>query len=168
MSKLRLRIRDFRPEDFEAIYGIDQICFPLDIAFSRGEFAFCLNHPQGIARVAEGVDGIAGFVLARKEGPFRAHILTLDVVPEMRRRGVGTRLMNDLHHALKQQSIGLLVLEVAVKNVGAQRLYENLGYEYRGLLAGYYRGREDAYRMTRNRSAICGFSRSNFESVGEK
>jgi ribosomal-protein-alanine N-acetyltransferase len=149
MSSPALRIRDFRPEDFEMIYKIDQICFPADIAFSRNDFVFCLSHPGSIAFLAEEMSGIAGFVLARIETRSRAHVLTLDVVPELRGRSVGTKLMNRLHETLQGQRIRVSLLEVGIQNIAAQRLYEKLGYEVQGLLRGYYQGREDAYRMRR-------------------
>jgi [ribosomal protein S18]-alanine N-acetyltransferase len=149
MSSPSLRIRNFRPSDFEEIYQIDQICFPEALAFSRGEFSLYLSPPNSIARLAEGMNGIAGFVLAWIEGWSGAHVLTLDVVPEMRKCKIGTRLMNRLHRELQKCGVAVSVLEVETQNTAAQRLYEKLGYEYQELLPGYYRGRQDAYRMKR-------------------
>ena len=57
--------------------------------------------------------------------------------------------MNKLHLELKKQKIGLSILEVGVQNLPAQHLYEKLHYQYLETLVGYYRGREDAYRMVR-------------------
>jgi len=149
MSNQPLRIRNFQDGDLEALYRIDQACFPADIAFSRGEFLFYLSHPKSIARVAEGPGGILGFVLARIEARQSAHVVTLDVVPEARRRNIGTVLMEALHEVIGRQGIRVFILEVGVGNMPAQRLYEKLGYERIEKLEGYYRGREDAYRMLR-------------------
>jgi [ribosomal protein S18]-alanine N-acetyltransferase len=149
MSDLPPRIRPHEPDDFEALFQIDQICFPADIAFSQAEMFFYLNHPKSIAWVAEGSGSILGFILARIDSRSRAHVLTLDVVPEARKRKIGTALMDRLHQELENRQIKVSILEVGVRNVPAQRLYEKLCYEYAGTLTGYYRGREDAYRMTR-------------------
>jgi ribosomal-protein-alanine N-acetyltransferase len=149
MSELALRIRNAKAEDLEALYRIDHICFPEDIAFSRAELGLHLNHPKSIARVAEGPGGILGFVLARVEKRARAHVITLDVIPAVRQCRIGTSLMNTLHGELEKRGIGATILEVGVRNVPAQRLYEKLHYQYLGTLSGYYRGREDAYRMER-------------------
>jgi [ribosomal protein S18]-alanine N-acetyltransferase len=149
MSDLPLRIRSLHGRDWNALFEIDQICFPADIAFSRGEFAFYLNHPKSIARVAEGSGRILGFVLARVGQRSIAHVLTLDVIPEVRQHQIGTKLMEALHRELKKRGIGVCVLEVAIGNLAAQRLYEKLKYRYLETLIGYYRGREDAYRMVR-------------------
>ena len=129
------------------LYRIDRTCFPEDIAFSRTELKFYLNHPESIARVAEEDGRILGFVLARVESPLFAHVLTLDIVTEARRRNIGTSLMEELHRMLRERGIGAAVLEVAINNIPAQRLYEKMHYQYLGILTGYYHGREDAYRM---------------------
>jgi ribosomal-protein-alanine N-acetyltransferase len=149
MSKRSLKIRRFQEDDLETVYRIDQICFSADIAFCREEFIFLLHHPSSIAWVAEGPAGILGFVLARIESPLCAHVLTLDVVPEVRKQKIGTLLMNVLHEDLKRQGIRASILEVNVRNAPARLLYEKLQYQYYETLSGYYHGREDAHRMVR-------------------
>ena len=149
-DKNLLRIRSCKPEDINFLHNIDQVCFPGDIAFSRADFLFCLNHPSTIARVAEVAGRIIGFVLGRIEDEARAHVLTLDVVPCERRSKVGTILMNVLHDELKKHRIAVSVLEVSTVNLAAQRLYEKLDYKYLEILPGYYNGRLDAYRMVRS------------------
>jgi len=149
MPGLPLRIRNFHAEDFDELYRIDQVCFPPDIAFTRGEIVFYLSHPKSMAWLAEWDGRILGFVLARVEDGSRAHVLTLDVVPDVRQHGIGTALMKRLHQELRKQRIGLSILEVGVLNTPARRLYEKLQYRYEATLAGYYRGREDAYRMVK-------------------
>jgi ribosomal-protein-alanine N-acetyltransferase len=152
MSDKPPTIRSFRAKDLETLCRIDRICFPEDIAFSRTELAFYLKDTKSIARVANEAGRILGFVLAHIESPSHAHVLTLDVIPEERRRGIGTLLMDALHLRLKMKGIGAAFLEVEASNVPAQRLYEKLQYRYFGSMRGYYHGRDDAYRMVR---AIC-------------
>jgi [ribosomal protein S18]-alanine N-acetyltransferase len=149
MLEAPLRIRNYREEDLDVLCRIDQICFPEYMVFSRADFVFHLSHPKRIARVAEASGRIIGFILVRIHGSSYAHVITLDVVPDARQRRVGTRLMDDLHKAIERRKIGACVLEVGVRNVTAQHLYEKLQYRYMGTLPGYYRDREDAYRMVR-------------------
>ncbi len=149
MTELRPRIRKFQSGDLDELYTIDQICFPKNLAFSRAQLTSYASNPHSIAWVAEGSGGILGFVLAHIDKLSFAHVLTLDVIPEFRQRKIGTLLMNAVHRELKQQGIGTIVLEVGVRNIAAQRLYEKLNYRYLGMLPGYYNGREDAYRMAR-------------------
>jgi ribosomal-protein-alanine N-acetyltransferase len=144
-----LRIRNYQKKDLEVLHRIDRICFPEDIAFSLEELSAYFNHPGSIARVAEDSARKLGFILAHVQDRSHAHLLTLDVVPEARRRGIGTSLMGALHRELKVRGIGAAVLEVGVRNAAARRLYESLQYQYLGILPGYYRQREDAYRMIR-------------------
>jgi [ribosomal protein S18]-alanine N-acetyltransferase len=152
MSAQLPRIRYTRPEDLGNLHEIDRICFPEHISFSRTELLFYLNHPKSIARVAEGLGRILGFVLAKVERGKQAHVITLDVIPEARQQNIGTMLMNEIHRELKKIGIQTIILEVGADNIPAQRLYEGLRYRYLDRLPGYYRGREDAYRMVRTGS----------------
>jgi [ribosomal protein S18]-alanine N-acetyltransferase len=149
MAALLSRIRSFRTEDLTELHEIDGVCFPAHIAFSRSELFFYLNHPKSITRVAEAPGRILGFVLARAESGKRAHIVTLDVVPEARKQKIGTMLMNEIHCELKKIGVRAIFLEVEAGNLPAQRLYQGLQYKFVGILEGYYQGREDAYRMAR-------------------
>ncbi|NLT66220.1 MAG: GNAT family N-acetyltransferase [Acidobacteria bacterium] len=148
MQEPPLRIRGYRPDDFEELLVMDRACFPPHIAFSRWELAFNLNHPESIARVADDSRRIVGFVLARMEGRSRtAHIITLDVAPEVRRKKIGTALMRFVHDELAGRGIRSVILEVSVQNVAALRLYEKFHYRRTCLLSGYYHGIEDAYQL---------------------
>jgi [ribosomal protein S18]-alanine N-acetyltransferase len=149
MPALPYRIRQFKPEDLAELHEIDQICFPAHISFSRAELLFYINHPKSITRVIEVPGRIIGFVLSRIENARQAHFITLDVIPGFRKQKIGTRLMSEMHDELKKQGIQSAVLEVAVDNLPAQRLYERLQYRYIKTLPGYYHGCEDAYQMTR-------------------
>jgi [ribosomal protein S18]-alanine N-acetyltransferase len=149
MDNPPLRIRGFCPEDFDALFLMDQICFASDIAFSREEFLYYLHHPHGIVRICEEARGVAGFVMARVTSRSNAHVITLDVSPEWRRCGMGTMLMNDLHRELEKRKVERSILEVGVENTPAQCLYQKMGYKTVNTLTGYYRGKEDAYRMMR-------------------
>jgi len=149
MQRIALRIRPLGAEDAGELHAIDRICFPEDIAFSREEMEHYLKHPKSFARSAEIGGKMAGFILARIDRYSGAHILTLDVIPGIRQRGVGTALMNELHDELESRRVRVCFLEVGVRNAPARSLYERLQYRYLGVLPGYYRGREDAYRMAR-------------------
>jgi [ribosomal protein S18]-alanine N-acetyltransferase len=143
----RLRIRCSRAEDIDELHRIDQICFPSHISFSRAELSSYVCHSKSIARVAEAQGSILGFVLALTEASRQAHVITLDVVPEARRRKIGTMLMEEIHRALKRRGARAIFLEVGTENIPAQRLYEALQYRTIGKLPGYYHGREDAQLM---------------------
>lgn len=100
--------------------------------------------------VAEDEGGIAGFAIVefQLEGGRRiGHIVTIDVAPEQRRRGMGRLLMNALLENCREARAGSLRLEVAVDNEGAQAFYRLLGFTEIGRIPGYYLGRLDALTM---------------------
>ena len=80
----------------------------------------------------------AGFVMARDLGG-EAEILTLGVLPGMRRRGIGRALLDLLRAEAVRRRIGSIVLEVAVDNEAARRLYGRAGFVGVGTRARYYR-----------------------------
>lgn len=141
-------MRNCRPADLATLHAIDRICFPEDTAYSRAELAFFLGHPAAISRIAELEGKVLGFVIGRTEAGASAHVITLDVVPEARRHGVGSALMAALHAEFRARGITQVVLEVAVVNEEAQRFYARLGYSRVGRLRHYYKAEGDAYRMS--------------------
>ena len=98
--------------------------------------------------VAEGDAGILGFVVAetrRKTG----HIITIDVVAEARRTGVGSALLGVAESQLQQNGAKAVALETPVNNEAAIRFYKQQGYFVERTVAGYYSGQLDALVMTK-------------------
>ncbi len=72
-------------------------------------------------------------------------------IPSHRRRGIATRLLERLFELTRSDGRRGYTLEVRVSNAGAIALYEELGFERRGLRRGYYTdNREDALIMWRD------------------
>ncbi len=144
-----VKIRRPRAEEAGVLLEIDQICFPVEIAFSQDEIASYLNHPKSIAWVAERAGRIIGYVIVHRASNLMAHVITLDVLPEARRQKIGTRLLNRIHEELRERGSHAVILEVGVANGPAQKLYAKLKYRYVEKLPGYYHGNQDAWRMVR-------------------
>ena len=90
----------------------------------------------GFVAMADGeVIGMIELWLKQPRDPEGARIqrrkvdLGLAVAPEWRGRGVGTALMLAAEHWAREQGAERMVLDLAANNIGAQRLYERLGYE---------------------------------------
>ena len=86
---------------------------------------------------SSGSNAIAGFAIAQ---PYKKHgrILTLDILPEARRSGLGSRLLSECEARLRQRSCTEIYLETAVNNEPALKLYHKMGYRILRTLPGYY------------------------------
>jgi ribosomal-protein-alanine N-acetyltransferase len=99
----------------------------------------------------------AGFALARdlrKE----CEILSLGVLPERRREGVGTALLNSVCVEARLRSAESIVLEVAVDNVAALALYTVRGFSPVGRRRNYYRRTRNSADALVLRLALTGTS----------
>ena len=69
-----------------------------------------------------------------------SELLTVAVVPEARRKGVGAALVTSAGVAALVRGAASMHLEVAETNEGARALYRKLGYEEAGRRHAYYAG----------------------------
>ncbi|HTZ60696.1 MAG TPA: N-acetyltransferase [Acidobacteriaceae bacterium] len=149
-------MRRFETQDLAGLHQLDQVCFSRNIAYSRAELRFFLARPGCSCWIAEHPENkLAGFVILERESRDRqsiGHIITLDVDPAARRRGLGTLLMHAVEEQLKQEGIRLIRLEVAETNTVARQFYRGLGFVTRGRIAKYYGGRIDAEVMEKTLS----------------
>jgi ribosomal-protein-alanine N-acetyltransferase len=105
-----------------------------------------LQRAIGVAVPSEAsILGYGGFWLMAGE----AHISTIAVRPEWRRRGIGELLLVAMLELAVELGGDLATLEVRVSNVVAQSLYQKYGFAKVGLRPHYYSDRgEDALIMT--------------------
>ena len=78
-----------------------------------------------------------------------AHLNLLAVAPQHRRQGLGRRLMDWLTRTAIEAGVFRINLELRTENGAARAFYESQGFDQRGVIQGYYQGREAALRMTR-------------------
>jgi [ribosomal protein S18]-alanine N-acetyltransferase len=77
-----------------------------------------------------------------------SHILNLAVHQDYRRKGVATRLMNEILRELKKKECVFMYLEVRASNTGAQKFYEFFGFKVESIRKKYYTNPdEDALLM---------------------
>ena len=91
---------------------------------SRNEAPDRSGAPTDAAPKAQstGSNAIVGFAVAQ---PYKKHgrILTLDILSEARRTGLGTRLLVECEARLRQRRCTEIYLETAVNNEPALKLY---------------------------------------------
>ncbi len=139
-------LRGYVPEDFETLYAIDQACYPPGIAYTKRMLREFLRLPGVDCRVAEAAGQIVGFLLAERETA-RAHVITIDVLENHRRRGVGSELLRSVEQSLAACGVREVELETATDNHAAVAFWERHGYRRVGVLPRYYLGRHNAYFM---------------------
>ena len=99
------------------------------------------------------IDPAGGMVLARVAAD-EAEILTLAVTREVRRTGLGRRLLRAAMDEAAARGAVSMVLEVAVINAPAASLYRTAGFTEVGRRRAYYPGGVDALIL--RASLVCG------------
>jgi ribosomal-protein-alanine N-acetyltransferase len=152
-----IQLRPFQRADIETLYRIDHICFAPGIAYSKAELRYYVQHPRSLTVVAETeTKAIAGFCTGRlhsREGALFGHIITIDVLPDARRQGVGRMLLQAVEEHFLAKAAHCIRLEVAIDNLQARTFYQAMGYARMGMIPGYYAGRLDALVMQKELKA---------------
>lgn len=139
-----ITIRDFRPEDFEELWCMDQECFPAGISYSKPELRAYIRHRGAFTLVAEDAEhgGIRGFIVGHSG--VSGHIVTIDVSPGGRRSGVGSLLLRAAEDRLRHSGALAVGLETAVDNLPALSFYKRHGYSVIRTWPRYYSNGVDA------------------------
>lgn len=145
---MSFRLRDFRPEDFDTLWKIDQQCFAPGIAYSRFELKVYLRRRTSFSLIAELDSGsIAGFIVAETGRRRAGHIITIDVLPGARRLGIGSKLLQAAEGRLWAAGSERVELETAVDNASAIAFYKRHGYFLVKTIPRYYSIGVDALVM---------------------
>jgi ribosomal-protein-alanine N-acetyltransferase len=140
------RDKPHQPEDFEALYQLDQECYPPGIAYSRRMLKWYMRLPGADCLVAEHDAAIAGFILTSHEADL-GHVITLDVAKAQRRSGVGTALLAAAEARMFAAGVRRVSLETATDNAPAVAFWKKHGYRTVAVLKNYYLDKLDAYEM---------------------
>jgi ribosomal-protein-alanine acetyltransferase len=108
----------------------------------------CVYHSDFVVLVARDGKRVAGFAVMEFLD-YHAHLVMLAVEPGYQGRGIGHSLLVWLEATARTAGTFLIQLEVRAGNLSARRFYERAGFVEAGLRRGYYAGREDAVRMSR-------------------
>jgi ribosomal-protein-alanine N-acetyltransferase len=119
---------------------LHRACFPED-PWDAGAIAQIMRMPGFFGCVEWEEDVPAGFALALDLGN-EAEILSLGVVPEARRSGIGAALLDALFCEAGLRAAEWVILEVAANNTGARALYAASGFTVVGYRRNYYRQAE--------------------------
>lgn len=155
---MEFRLREYRPEDLELLWRIDQNCFAPGIAYSRRELGAYIRRQGAFTLVAEQAPpcgslspSIAGFIVAEARRG-QGHILTIDVLPGSRRFGLGSKLLLTAEDRLRGLSCDVVVLETAVDNAAALTFYKRHQYTVARVVPHYYQSGVDALLLAKDLS----------------
>lgn len=133
-----------RPSDLPAVMEITHRSLPLP--WGEAVWREELASPLGLYLVLE-VDGAVSGYIGLKVISDEAHVMTIAVRPEQRRRGFARTLVEAALADPASVRARRFYLEVRPSNTGARALYGSLGFVQTGIRPGYY-GDEDALLMT--------------------
>lgn len=125
-------------------------CFRDGENYTKHTFAYLLNEPKTLSYRATTPTGeMVGFIVVMINENGAAHLTTIGVAPEHRRRGLARDLLRHMEEALRTRDISTVLLEVRVGNIAAQRLYRENGYAVGQRIEKYYNNGEDGYLMVK-------------------
>lgn len=123
-------------------------CFRNGDNYTKHTFDYLLNEPRTLSYriLAENGEMVAfAFVMESDNGS--AHLTTIGVAPEHRRRGLAERLLLHIEKAVSSRGLTTIMLEVRVGNNAAQELYRRNGYTIVQRVNKYYTNGEDCFLM---------------------
>lgn len=133
-------------EDIPAVMSIEKRVYPFP--WTEGIFRDCLRVGY-LCRALEQDGAIQAYgVISIAAG--ESHILNICVSPELRRRGLGRRMLDYLMDEARRSGAKTMLLEVRVSNTTAIHMYQQAGFNEIGYRPNYYPirdGREDALLM---------------------
>jgi len=144
-------VRPLTERQSKEVLKLNLRCFRNGENYTKYTFAYLFNEPRSISyqmATASGEMAAFAFVLLNPDGA--AHLTTIGVAPEHRRRGLAARLLSHLDEVLRIKGVSTIVLELRVSNLAAKRLYTDAGYSLVNRLTNYYSDGEDCFLMVKS------------------
>jgi ribosomal protein S18 acetylase RimI-like enzyme len=142
-------LRAYRSGDVEAMFRLDEVCFPEPYRFDRITMREFAEARSAIVAIVEdkAKREMAGFLilhiekarLERREVEPCGYIVTIDVAPALRRTGIATEMMSYVERKARAAGVNSVALHVAIDNGGAVAFYERNGYRCLGVAPHFYR-----------------------------
>jgi len=142
-KQTQVQIRWMIRRDLPTVLAIEESSF--EFAWSEEEFIRCLRQRNCIGMVAELGDQVVGFMIYELHQN-RIHLLNFAVCPMMRKKQIGTAMVDKLIGKLSDDRRNRILLEVRETNLDAQLFFRKLGFRVISLLRDFYDDTpEDAY-----------------------
>lgn len=134
-------ITDAKPDHLDAIYEVERSSF--ERPYPRGLLKFyLLLTPRTFLIAKDSRSGrIVGYAVGLLQWGIVGHVISIAVLEEYRRKGIGRALMKELETRLSGMGALYFVLETSLE-WGTVVFYNKLGYRVARFLRSYY-GRGD-------------------------
>jgi len=139
--------RRYKPEDFDALYAIEESCFQPPLRFGRRYMRWLADAPNSATWIAEGAGVMAGFAIVEWTPSIRglsAYIQTIELLSAYRGQGVGRELLQRIEGSARAAGASTLWLHVEATNQAAIQLYASHGFLAVGEEKNYYASGRDA------------------------
>lgn len=144
-------IKSLTLKQLDEVYNLDLRCFAHGEVYTLETFGRLLTDERCLAyRIVNAEDEMAGFIITLLEDDGTAHITTVGVAPEHRRRGLAYRLLRRVEEAYRRRGIHFLRLEVRAGNFSARHLYARAGFFATQKLRRYYSNGGDGVLMVKS------------------
>ena len=150
-----ITIRQVRPEDLDGVTYVESVCFPSEEAADKKSFEDRIRAFPENFLVAEQKGEIVGFIdgavigkrhiedemferadMHDPKGEYQA-VYGLAVLPDLRRRGIGTQLMEQFIQRAKKHGLRGLTLTCKAHKI---KFYESFGYGNEGISRSVHGG----------------------------
>ena len=144
--KADVEVRQCGLDIIDLIEDLERRIFKPSEVYTRGFLEWLCENCSNSSYVAV-KDGVyVGYIITCIDRPGQGHVVSLGVLAEYRRMGVGRLLMCSSICRLRG-IVDSIVLEVRVSNEAAINLYRSLGFRIHHTIPGYYSDGESAYFM---------------------
>jgi len=122
------------------VLEIEQQAF--EFPWSEDDFLRCLRQRNCIGMVAEFEERVVGFMIYELHKT-RLHVLNFAVRRDIRRRGVGSSMIQKLVSKLSQQRRNRILLEVRETNLPAQLFFRRLNFRAVSIMREFWMDSEE-------------------------
>lgn len=143
-------VRPMTEEHLREVMLLNLRCFRRGENYTKYTFKYLLSEPNILSYRAVTSDNLmVGFIFVVAANETIAHITTIGVAPEHRKRGIAGTMLEHAEKSLVKKGFDSIVLEVRVSNEAALELYFRSGYVVMQRLTKYYNNGEDAFLMSK-------------------
>jgi len=133
--------------DLPDLLELEQICFESDRLSARS-FRHFISHEQSDLLVYDEGGPVLGYcVVLFHANTSLSRLYSLAVHPDVRRKGIARRLMEECFALARERGTTRMRLEVHKSATTVQAFYERMGFVAFDLAPEYYEDRDDAVRM---------------------